>query len=498
MRRAKALLGVCLAVATLSSPARAEAGRTMLILPVDGVVERAFDAPRTSFSAGHRGIDLGADPGTAVRAAGQGIVTFAGRVGDSVAVTIAHSGGLESTYSVLSEVLVAPGDRVSAGTWIGRVGTAHPGSDPGLHFGVKLEGAYVDPEAFIGPLDTGSAIHLAPLTWRPPAAMGESFASAFEVQDYARSCRSPEELAPAERPPNDNLAVAVAGIGSSTAGARVNAAMYEHGPEELGYPGDRIYRFSYKGPRGSRLHEPYRTVDTFGDIRKAAEKLRDLLRAIARRHPGRSVDLIAHSQGGIVARTYLSLVAAEWDPGLPRVEHLVTFSSPHDGAPVADLADALPQRTLTGRSLVRAASRWARAGGPLPDPLSTAVGQLKPGSPLLRELDGEDLLFGTRALALTIPNDVVVPAGRAGLPEEITRAVPPAGLNGHSAITASARARALAYSFLRDAADPCRTAWDAWAPRAGAVIEKAQDKVPDLLARLERAAIRRLVMLVVP
>lgn len=472
-------------------------GLPWLILPVDGAVERRFEPPRSRFGPGHRGIDLHAAPGTAVRAAAPGTVTFAGRVGNSVAVTIRHTGGLETTYSVLSEVLVAAGDRVEAGTWIGRVGTGHPGGGEGLHLGVRLEGDYIDPEGLLGPVDIGRAIHLAPLTWRPPDVMGEEFAAAFRVQEFERACEAPGDLPRALDAPNENIAVAVAGIGSRT-DIPAGAEIYEHGPEELGYPAGRVYPFSYRGHRAPDLHEPYIGSDTWRDIRSAARKLRGLMRAIARRHPGAAVDLIAHSQGGIVARAYLALIAGEWEPDLPRVEHLVTFSSPHDGAPLADLVEELPDATLSGDRLLRIVSRWSRSGGPVPDPLSPAVSQLRPGSHLLDELADEDLLFGTRALALTIPNDVIVPAGRAGLPEETTRAVPPAGLNAHAAIVSSSRARGFAHAFLRDAADPCRSGWDEWGPRAGWILERAERRIPAVVARLEREAIKRALRLLVP
>lgn len=478
-------------------PPRAPAGSPWLIPPVDGPVIRKFDAPTSRFGAGHRGIDLRSDPGVAVRAAASGTVAFAGRVGSTVAVTLDHARGISTTYSSLSEILVQRGEMVSAGSWIGRVGEAHDGAEAALHLGVKVEGSYVDPETLLSPIDVSSAIHLAPLSWRPPDALGPEFSSAFEVTGFTQACNPQDDLHADLEPPNDNIAVAVAGIGSRTEGG-VHADMYEHGPEQLGYSEERIYRFSYKGTRGADLHEPYSAEHTWDDINSSARKLETLMEEIARLNPGRAVDLIAHSQGGIVARTYLATVAQESDAHLPRVDHLVTFSSPHEGATIAELRDELPRRTLTGRAVIEGVSRWARRGGPIPDPLAPAVGQLAPGSELLGGLAREDLLYGTRGLALSIPHDVVVPAHRADLAEETSRVVPPSGVNGHSAVVTSARARSLAHSFLRDAPDPCRSAWDVWGPRAGQLVERAERSIPRLVAKAEIAAIKRVVRLLVP
>jgi pimeloyl-ACP methyl ester carboxylesterase len=101
----------------------------------------------------------------------------------------------------------------------------------------------------------------------------------------------------------------------------------------LGYPERRVYRFSYAGIDGPRLHRPFSRADSYGDLDRAARRMRALLEAIASKHPGRDVDLIAHSQGGVVARAYLTKTADVSDRSLPRVEHLVTFASPLTGAP---------------------------------------------------------------------------------------------------------------------------------------------------------------------
>lgn len=462
-----------------------------LIPPVDGAVAVPFREPEHAFAPGHRGIDYAVARGTRVRAAGAGMVTFAGRVADTLAITISHPGGYDTTYSSLSALSVERGDLVRDGTWIGAAGSAHPGGSDGVHLAVKRGERYLDPALFLGGFDVSRAIHLAPVVWQPPASMPSAFTSAFDDAGTAQPlCRPTEPLRSAPAPPNRNIAVAVAGISSSTRGP-IRADMYEHGPEELGYPEDRIYRFSYAGTRGPRLHRPYASTDTYGDIERAADRLRALMVRIARRHPGASVDLIAHSMGGLVARRYLTHAAKLSTRSLPQVEHLVTFATPHSGAAIALLPERVSTQTLSGRYLVAGAGRFARSGAPWPDPTSTAVEQLAPGSELLAELGEESILYGTRALTLSIPNDLIVTADRATWPEARSVVVPPEGLQGHSAIVSSDTAQGVAHAFLRDAPMPCRGAWDLWGPRVGRGIGFVESQAARGLAALEVATVSR-------
>jgi hypothetical protein len=448
----RALLALVLAVALVVLGAEpAESAETpWLIPPVDASVSRRFEEPGHPWGPGHRGIDYAVAAGTAVRAAARGVVSFAGPVADNLAVSIDHAGGLETTYTRLSEVYVRAGEVVDTGRWIGRTGSAHP-SVSGLHFGVKLEGAYVDPLAYLGPVGASNALRLAP------------------VGEEADECLDAHPWEGAIGPPNDNVAVAIAGISSKTRGG-VEADIYETGPEILGYPPERVYRFSYRGVAGPRLHRTYTRQDTYGDLRVAAGRLRDLLERIRRRHPDRGVDLIAHSQGGVVARIFLEAMARTWDQALPPVEHLVTFATPHTGAPLADAVQDIASDTSTRSLLLHAASRWSPAGGPLPDPDSTAVAQLATDSDLIRWMQTEDIAYGTRALALAMPHDLIVPADRSRFEGEANRILPPEGGGGHGGIVRSRLAHAVARAFLRDAAPSCPGGWDRWGGLVGKAI----------------------------
>ncbi|MDQ3766965.1 MAG: hypothetical protein M3346_06430, partial [Actinomycetota bacterium] len=246
------------------------------------------------------------------------------------------------------------------------------------------------------------------------------------------------------------------------------------------------YRFSYAGHQGRGLHRPYRTTDTYGDLVPAARRLRDLLAAIARRRPGADVDLIAHSQGGVVARLFLQKLAHPWASKLPRVEHLVTLATPHSGAPVAASLQDIRDHTLSGAAVLWSARRLV---GGLPDPGGGAIGQLAPGSSLMRRLAREDIVYGTRALALTMPNDLVVPSDRAVMPEEQSHVLGPEGWNGHGAVVRSSAARGLAHSFLRGTPAACGGAWDNWGRRIGRAIGFAESRLGWLYGALEGRAL---------
>ncbi|MBQ5332962.1 MAG: M23 family metallopeptidase [Oscillospiraceae bacterium] len=98
----------------------------------------------------HDGIDIAAETGSAVKSAAAGVVTSVSRdplMG--VTVIIDHGSGYEGYYCNLAyEVPVSEGEKVSAGTVIGEVGStaeAEISEEPHLHFGLKKNGSWTDP-----------------------------------------------------------------------------------------------------------------------------------------------------------------------------------------------------------------------------------------------------------------------------------------------------------------------------------------------------------------
>ncbi len=118
----------------------------------------AFDPPAHDWLPGHRGIDLAGRVGQSVRAAGDGVVVFAGSVGGKPVVSIDHPNGLRTTYEPV-HAAVSAGLRVRTGDPIGVLVPGHPGcADACLHWGVRRDRVYLDPRALV---------HATPIRLKP-------------------------------------------------------------------------------------------------------------------------------------------------------------------------------------------------------------------------------------------------------------------------------------------------------------------------------------------
>ena len=98
----------------------------------------------------HSGLDMAAPKGTPVAAAADGRVALAGDLYFSGGtVLLDHGGGLFTQYMHLSRIDVKDGDVVARGTILGLVGATGRVTGPHLHWGARLNGARVNPEALV-------------------------------------------------------------------------------------------------------------------------------------------------------------------------------------------------------------------------------------------------------------------------------------------------------------------------------------------------------------
>jgi pimeloyl-ACP methyl ester carboxylesterase len=512
-------LGSLLAVALCAALAPdAATAQQWLIPPVDAPIKRSFELPKGEFGPGNRGVDYAVAEGSSVRAAGGGTVTFAGPVPGTSAVTIDHGAGLETTYTGMAELFVGRGETVDRGHWIGKTGA-------GLHFGVKLDDVYVDPQDYLGPLDLGEAIHLIPLeekglwTSAVEAITGEEIGGRSTL---GCTDRGQLKLPDHQDAPNDNVVVMVGGMNTGwQSGSTEDVAGMGL---SLGYDPARSYVFSY-----SDEERGYHPSDTFVDLRESARRFDLLMQRIAREHAGSKVDILAHSQGGLVARYYLETADRGWSAKRPSVEHLVTLATPHLGAPGAGIIDGLAE-TPTGEVALKGLheahedgeaielpwlaklarpelmlseavtnAAFDKATKSLPDPYARSIRQMDPKSTFIENLATDDVVYGTRVLALQGKFDAVVPADHALFPGEANRGIDGGYLSTtakmknlpsrHSGITGDSEAIAVTHSFLRGARLPCLSErdYDIW--RWGSRISTATRAVPQVWSLAEEAAL---------
>jgi murein DD-endopeptidase MepM/ murein hydrolase activator NlpD len=122
----------------------------------------------------HNGEDIGAPLGTDVAATNDGVVRLAvDHVFSGKGVYLDHGLGFYSMYFHLSEVLVKESQPVKAGQIIGKVGATGRATGPHLHWGVKLNGARVNPYALLDlPFKGGAQSETPAPVSEPVSAVG--------------------------------------------------------------------------------------------------------------------------------------------------------------------------------------------------------------------------------------------------------------------------------------------------------------------------------------
>ncbi|MGM9578472.1 MAG: peptidoglycan DD-metalloendopeptidase family protein [Evtepia sp.] len=123
----------------------------LFLWPVQGTISSdygyRFIFGETNF---HRGIDIPAPMGTAINAAADGTVLFAGERGTyGNLVIISHDNGFVTYYAHCSKFLVQAGDQVTQGQPIAAVGSTGRSTGPHCHFEVRYQNTPIDPLLYL-------------------------------------------------------------------------------------------------------------------------------------------------------------------------------------------------------------------------------------------------------------------------------------------------------------------------------------------------------------
>ncbi|MEY2458726.1 MAG: hypothetical protein QOG30_556, partial [Acidimicrobiaceae bacterium] len=479
-----------------ATPKQGSQGTVVYTPPVDAPVSDPFRPPSTPYGPGNRGIEYATPPGTTVIASADGTVQFAGVVAGRRWVTINHDDGVRTTYGPLEAFSVADGDRVRRGDAIGTTAGA-------LLFTARVGDAYIDPASLFDagpprvylvpePLDTptlhptvhdgwsvpgGDALRSA-IDWeRRHVAAAPSFVlsltpvpaavSAVDALRDWKSARTTCTRASVSPPPpaGRRVAVLVAGLGSSSSSAAVD----DLDTTALGYRAGDVLRFSYAGGRvpsdnniavelASIDAAAYGPRDTVGDLEVAAQHLAGVLVQVVEAAPvGVQVDVIAHSQGGVVTRLALLELAASHPDALARLGVVATLGSPYGGADLAGLvraADAHPIDQI-GLDAVQAV-----ADLPI-SPDDVAVRQLAPGSDLLAKMAEAPPPSGPTFLSIAARGDLVVPSPRAHVDGATNVIVAVDGLGAHDQLPGSRAALREIALAIAGLGPSCESAADA-------------------------------------
>lgn len=109
-------------------------------------------SPTEGASTDHKGLDIGAATGSNILAAASGevtIATYSYSAGNYIMIN--HGGGVYTVYMHCSQLLASVGDRVSQGQVIAKVGSTGYSTGPHLHFGIRVNGSYVNPASYVSP-----------------------------------------------------------------------------------------------------------------------------------------------------------------------------------------------------------------------------------------------------------------------------------------------------------------------------------------------------------
>lgn len=123
-----------------------------LITPCVGTITSRYGLRNSNnpiVSSNHRGLDIGAPKGTDIFAAHAGTVIEAGQIGSYGKCVMIQNENLITLYAHCSKLNVEKGDKVNQKDKIAEVGMTGNATGNHLHFEVRYNGEYINPEDVI-------------------------------------------------------------------------------------------------------------------------------------------------------------------------------------------------------------------------------------------------------------------------------------------------------------------------------------------------------------
>jgi pimeloyl-ACP methyl ester carboxylesterase len=202
-----------------------------------------------------------------------------------------------------------------------------------------------------------------------------------------------------------------------------------------------------------------------------ARLLGEQLKELGREHPDRAVDLIGHSQGGVVILLFLHEVYRGHADEYPEIGKVITLASPLEGAPLASLGKRLSK--IPGGDVLL--DHLDDLGlGPPHD--AESVRDLSPDSEVIRRISSRPPPNGIEVLSISGAFDLVVPPWMTDAPGATTFRVISGGaspLDDHTAILKDADALRAAHAYLEGRQLPCEAFAAAFAAATGGAIVDA-------------------------
>ena len=125
-----------------------------IIWPVKGVITSRFGnrTPTEIVTANHKGLDIAGNTGDNIVSAMDGTVVQYSEEGDYGKHLRIQSGEVLTLYAHCSELLVQEGSTVKQGDVIAKVGATGRATGPHLHFEIRRDDRFINPELILGSL----------------------------------------------------------------------------------------------------------------------------------------------------------------------------------------------------------------------------------------------------------------------------------------------------------------------------------------------------------